>query len=158
MQENNEKKLSDMIAVAMGSISNTGSALKIIGDLQAKNDMLASQNIALSIALQSVRNALSSLAEELEREYPSEMVITSKLKNIGKSREIKSASTVVNNFNECINTMKMFAHTVPASPRNLEAWYKFLKCLKELNINNEIKGPSGTNANGANPVPSHKCT
>ena len=60
MQENSEKKLSDMIAVAMGSISNTGSALKIIGDLQVKNDMLASQNIALSLALQSVRNAINA--------------------------------------------------------------------------------------------------
>lgn len=158
MQENSEKKLSDMIAVAMGSISNTGSALKIIGDLQAKNDMLASHNITLSLALQSVRNAINTVAEEIEREYPSEMVINCKLKNIGKSREIQSANKIVGNFNECIHAMKLFAHTVPASPKNMEAWYKFLLCLKELNIGNEIKGPSSTNANGTNPVPSHKCT
>lgn len=158
MQDSSEKKLSDMIAVAMGSVSNTGSALKIISDLQMKNDMLANQNIVLSLALQSVRNALNKVVEELEREYPNEMVINAKLKNIGKSREIKSASSVVSNFNECIQSIRLFAHTVPASPRNMEAWYRFLASLKELNINNEIKGPSSANTNGTNPIPSHKCS
>jgi hypothetical protein len=154
----NEKKLSDMIAVAMGSVANTGSALKIISDLQAKNDALAHQNMMMALSINSIKNGLSKICKEMEREYPEEIYITAKLKKIGNSREVKCANSTVNTFSECVQAMRSFAGSVPATPKNLEAWHVFLNSLKDLGINHEIKGPLSSKSNGSNPVPSHKCS
>jgi hypothetical protein len=154
-QENTEKKLSDLISVAMGSVSNTGSAIKLIGDMQAKNDVLAYQNATLSLTISRLREDINKIAEEMEREYPREKVIPLKLRSTSSLNGFSIDRSNVIAFSECVSALKKFASTIPAAPSNMEAWYSFLAHLNNLNINSEIKGPSPTNSNGSNPVPGH---
>lgn len=155
MQNQDQQRLSDMVAVAMNSVANTGSALKIIGDLQAKNDSLAYQNMALALALNNIRNKVQEMADEIEREYPREKTIPVKLKNIAKSRDAKKSHAVVANMASCVGFMRVFAGGVQVAPSNMEAWYGFLQSLRNLGINDDMKAPLPSNSNGSNPVPSH---
>ena len=156
MQNQEEQRLSEVISVAMGSVANTGSALKIIADMQSKNDSLAYQNIVLAMAINSIRSHINAIADEISDEYPEEKVIPSKLRNIAKSKQTKSSQILVGSFVECIHSIKAFAASIPATPANMEAWYGFLESLSKLGLHNEIKGPSSSNTNGPNPVPGYK--
>jgi len=155
MHNPEQQRISDLVSVAMNSVSNTGSALKIIGDLQAKNDSLAYQNMALAIALNNVRCKIREIADEMEREYPEEKIIPVKIRNISQSRDAKTSQSTINNIHACIASMRIIASGVQISPASMESWYIFLQSLRNLGLNDEIKSPLYSNANGSNPVPSH---
>lgn len=156
MQNPEQQRMNDIVSVAMNSVANTGSALKIISDLQAKNESLAYQNISLAIALNNMRIKLDEISREVEEEYPSEKVIPAKMRNIAKSKEAKKCHEVISNLNSCINSMRAIAGGVQIAPANMDAWYIFVQSLRNLGFNSEIKSPLPSNSDGSNPVPSHR--
>lgn len=156
MQNPEQQRMADIVSVAMNSVANTGSALKIIGDLQAKNDSLAYQNISLALAINNIRIKLEEISSEIEEEYPGEKVIPAKIINIAKSKEARKCHDIVSNLNSCINSMRALAGGVQVAPSNMEAWYSMMQSLRNLGFNYEMKAPLSSNSDGANPVPSHR--
>lgn len=114
------------------SIENTNSALGVISNLMAKNDMLQKEIWLDHIEMNNLRKKVEQISKKIKSNYPEDKGLAIMTDRLLESDSLKRSEKVVRELKSVITLMKLIAANITSFDGDPKIWYKYTESVKRL--------------------------